>query len=197
MAERPEALRRFLSALRSALDAHVKDPRAQHSLRRAFEALESVGPLHAATPCRLPVCRHLDQALSSGRFASPALRELARTFAGIEPSLAWRRRGGEAPRASPNFPEGHANATIVGPGGFERRPDVWLGVSLLAPDVRYPDHSHPPEETYLVMSEGEFRQGGGEWFEPGIGGSFYNPPGITHAMRSASSVLLAFWALRP
>ena len=84
---------------------------------------------------------------------------------------------------------------IVGPGGLERRTDAWLGVSLLAPDVRYPDHRHPPEETYLVMSDGEFSQRGGPWFRPGIGGSFYNEPGITHAMRSFDDPLFAFWAL--
>lgn len=85
---------------------------------------------------------------------------------------------------------------FVGPGGLERRTDVWIGVPLLAPEVRYPDHTHPPEETYLVLSAGQFRQEDGPWFEPGIGGSFYNPPGIVHAMRSNSEPLFAFWTLR-
>jgi quercetin dioxygenase-like cupin family protein len=84
---------------------------------------------------------------------------------------------------------------IVGPGGLEPRHDVWLGVSLLAPGVRYPDHTHAPEETYLVLSRGTFRQNDGPWFEPGIGGSFYNPPGILHAMRAEDEPLFAFWAL--
>lgn len=197
MTERPDGLRSFLSAARSAFDAHATDPRAQRSLQRAFAALETVAPLCAATPARLPVCRCLAQALDPVRFASPTLRELARTFADIEPLLTWRSRGGEAPGASPNFGAGHANAEIIGPGGLERRNDVWLGVSLLAPNVRYPDHQHAPEETYLAISEGEFRQGRGEWFAPGAGGSFYNPPQIVHAMRSASTPLFAFWALRP
>ena len=86
---------------------------------------------------------------------------------------------------------------IVGPGGLEERSDVWLGVSVLAPDVRYPDHDHAPEEVYLVLSDAEFRQGGGDWFAPGIGGSFYNEPGIRHAMRSRHAPLFAFWALQP
>ncbi|MEK1886834.1 MAG: dimethylsulfonioproprionate lyase family protein, partial [Phyllobacterium sp.] len=61
---------------------------------------------------------------------------------------------------------------------------------------RYPDHDHSPEEVYLVLSNGEFRQGEGEWFSPGIGGSFYNVPNINHAMRSLDKPLFAFWALR-
>jgi hypothetical protein len=66
----------------------------------------------------------------------------------------------------------------------------------MAPKVRYPDHQHEPEEVYLVLSEGDFRQGEGAWFSPGIGGSFYNPPKIKHAMRSVARPLFAFWALR-
>ncbi|HLY58693.1 MAG TPA: dimethylsulfonioproprionate lyase family protein, partial [Stellaceae bacterium] len=70
------------------------------------------------------------------------------------------------------------------------------GVTLMAPDVRYPDHNHPPEEVYLVLTEGEWRQEAGPWFSPGVGGSFYNRPGITHAMRSSGTPLFALWALR-
>jgi len=84
---------------------------------------------------------------------------------------------------------------IVGPSGFEDRADLALGVSRLAPPVRYPDHDHPPEETYLVVTEGEFRQEDGDWFSPGIGGLFYNVPMIKHDMRSGEAPLLAFWGL--
>jgi quercetin dioxygenase-like cupin family protein len=84
---------------------------------------------------------------------------------------------------------------IVGPGGLESRDDVWVGASVMAPHVRYPDHQHLPEEVYLVMSPGEFRQGDAPWFEPGVGGTFYNPPNIVHAMRSGESPLLAIWCL--
>ncbi|MGE4251469.1 MAG: dimethylsulfonioproprionate lyase family protein, partial [Parvibaculaceae bacterium] len=99
--------------------------------------------------------------------------------------------------ASPNFTDGHANAMIVGPNGYEPRTDVWVGVSLLAPRVRYPDHDHAPEEVYLVLSQGRFRQGEADWFEPGIGGSFYNTPNVKHAMASGDAPLFAVWCLAP
>lgn len=143
---------------------------------------------------RLPVCSHLEPALSIETEHEP-LRRLIDRFRAVEPFLAWRRRTGCDGSASANFLEGHANAMIVGPGGLEERRDVWLGVTLMAPHVRYPDHEHAPEEVYLVLSKGEFRQGEGEWFSPGLGGSFYNEPGIRHAMRSVDTPLLAFWAL--
>jgi hypothetical protein len=115
-----------------------------------------------------------------------------RRAAAVEPQLRWRRRESYDHTASENFPSGHANAMIVGPGGLEERNDVWVGVSLLAPSVRYPDHSHPPEEVYLVASDGEFRQGRGSWFTPGVGGTLYNSPGIQHAMRSSNTPSLVF-----
>lgn len=192
---RPDTLQDALDAARGAFATHARDPRSVASLSRIFAALETPGAATGAPGTRLPVCRYLAPAAEPSRFAEPGLRRLAEALLALEPTLAWRRRGGEAPAASPNFAEGHANAMIVGPGGLEPRQDVWLGVSLLAPGVRYPDHSHPPEETYLVLSRGAFSQGDGPWFEPGVGGSFYNPPGIRHAMRALDEPLLALWAL--
>ena len=93
------------------------------------------------------------------------------------------------------FLKGHANATIVGADGVEVRHDVRVGVSLMAPHLQYPDHRHPPEEIYVVLSPGEWRQDANAWHEPGLGGLVYNPPNIVHAMRSLDAPLLAFWFL--
>jgi hypothetical protein len=42
----------------------------------------------------------------------------------------------------------------------------------MAPNTRYPDHRHPPEEIYVVLSGGQWRQASGPWYEPGIGRRF-------------------------
>jgi Dimethlysulfonioproprionate lyase len=193
---RPVHLQMLIDAARAAYLARVNDPRSRASLAKIEAALGRVGEANPATGARLPVCDHLATVTDTGLFDNEDLRRLVEAFVAIEPSLVWRRRGGDAPSASSSYPDGHANAMILGPAGLEIRNDIWFGVSLLAPNVRYPDHSHAPEETYLVMSAGEFRQEHGPWFAPGVGGSFYNPPGILHAMRSGSSPLLAFWVLR-
>ena len=93
------------------------------------------------------------------------------------------------------FYDGHANAMVAGPGGLEERGDVWIGLSLLAPHVLYPEHSHPPEEVYVALSPGAWWNAGMDWTEPGIGGLVYNPPGIPHTMRSGPKPLLAIWCL--
>lgn len=187
-------LQGFIDAALAALAQHATCDAARASLRRITAASHRVEPQDHAAAARLPVCAHLDPLLAS-LANHPDLGRLARAIQAVEHLLVWRTRADPDGTASPNFPTSHANAMFIGPGGIEPRADIWIGVSLLAPHVRYPDHTHPPEETYLVLSDGEFRQGGGEWFTPGIGGSFHNPPGIWHTMRSGDTPLLALWAL--
>jgi Dimethlysulfonioproprionate lyase len=197
MKERPKSLQNFLGALRSELSRReVGDP-ARGCLTRVFDALDSARPMGAKTPARLPACNYLDGALETARKANASVARIADTFAALEPHLTWTRRAQADHSASANFTDGHANVMIVGPNGYEPRDDVWVGASLLAPHVRYPDHHHAPEEVYLVLSQGRFRQGEDAWFEPGIGGNFYNTPHIKHAMASGSTPLFAIWCLAP
>lgn len=195
MNDRSEDLQLFVDAAFTAFDQFARDPDARRAILDIFGALKAPGAERPGPGTRLPVCALLDDALALDT-AHEALHDLAGRFRAIEPRLEWRRRPGDDGSASGNFGDGHANAMIIGPGGIEERDDLWLGVSLMAPNVRYPDHDHAPEEVYLVLSESEFRQGEKDWFAPGIGGSFYNEPGIRHAMRSLASPLFAFWALR-
>lgn len=189
---RPEPLQQLLDVLLPVMRARAPEGAAQHSLDRIAQAAATVAA-PGAGPQRLPVCTWFDQVLE----APPAEPDLAALFASLQavsPLLPWRRRSGGA-TASANFDADHANAMLLGPGGIEQRHDIWLGMSLLAPRTRYPDHRHTPEETYLVLSPGQFRHGDSDWFEPGMGGSFYNTPDILHAMRADKAPLFALWAL--
>ncbi|QGX98689.1 transcriptional regulator [Roseovarius faecimaris] len=188
-------LRTAIDAAEAAYATQVSDPRGRASVARIFAALR--GPLHlrGAVPERLPACRYFAQGADASRLPEGPVRSLAHALVGLEPHLHWYRRTGGGAGANEAYPEGHANAMLIGPQGLAEVPGVWLGVSLLAPGVRYPDHDHPPEESYLVFTEGGFWQEGRGWFTPGIGGTFYNRPGILHAMRSGEAPLLAMWAL--
>ena len=194
MESRHPALHDFLDSLHAVLSAAGTAAEARQSVARIFKALEQPRAPGSGAGTRLPVCAHLEAALATARAASAPLARVADAFARLEPHLAWRGRAG-GPTASENFDGGHANAMLAGPGGFEERDDLWIGASLMAPHVRYPDHTHKPEETYLVLSKGEFRQGDAPWFEPGVGGTLFNVPNITHAMRSGSAPLFAIWCL--
>ena len=192
--QRDAALQSFIDAALGAFVEVAPGPEARASLQRIAVALATPAPKQDRPGSRLPVCAQLDTALAV-ETPRPSLDRVIHAFRAIEPELEWGRRASYDQTASANFIDGHANAMIFGPGGLENRRDVWFGASLLAPRVRYTDHSHAPEETYLVLSDGAFRQGDGDWFTPGVGGSLYNTPYITHAMRSADTPLFAFWAL--
>lgn len=193
---RSDLLQTFLDAAFVAFRARATDPRALASIARCRAALISPGAVPEETGgTRLAVCALLNAAADPANASDPDLHGLLCAFRRLEPRLTWVRRQGDMTAASAGIADGHANTLIMGPGGHERRSDVWLGASLLAPHMRYPDHAHPPEETYLVLSPGAFRQGDDPWFSPGQGGSFYNPPGIKHAMQSGDAPLFAFWLL--
>jgi quercetin dioxygenase-like cupin family protein len=195
MPARNPLLQEFLTSVAAVFSTIAVGPETTGAIDRIHDALQASARAGSDTAKRLEVCQHLDGALATARTASPALARVADAFAALEPLLHWTRRSASGPFASDNWPEGHANATIVGPGGLEQREDLVIGVSLLAPQVRYPDHNHSPEEVYLVLSPGRFQHGKSEWFEPGIGGTLYNEPNIKHAMASGEAPLLALWYL--
>ena len=193
---RPRDFQQFLTSAEAAVrhGSGVEGPLFA-AAERIFGALRiPSGQGEPEANAGLPVCRHLATALDHARRQPGPAGALANAFATIEPRLEWNVRTG-AEAHGEEFLNGHANATIAGPDGLELRPDVRIGVSLMAPNIRYPDHHHSPEEIYVVLSGGQWRQADRPWHEPGIGGLVYNPPNIVHAMRSAERSLLALWFL--
>jgi quercetin dioxygenase-like cupin family protein len=163
--------------------------------KRVFDALrKSAGGQGNFVPERVPACDALESALrlaSTGRIPIPAL---AAALSDLSPRLRWQRRN-DAPPDGTSFYDGHANALVAGPGGLEERDDVWVGISLLAPHVRYPDHRHSPEEVYISLAGGAWWNANMDWTKPGPGGLIYNEPNILHAMRTEEQPLLAIWCL--
>ncbi|TGQ54498.1 transcriptional regulator [Mesorhizobium sp. M1C.F.Ca.ET.193.01.1.1] len=194
---RSEALQKFLDGAFLAFDRFAVDIRSRKSLTQLFAQLNVPGVERTTPGSRLAVCERFLAPAMDLTPNEPTLQALISLFKALEPKLEWKWRATYDNTASQNFLMSHANVMIVGPGALEDRQDAWIGATLMAPNVRYPDHSHAPEETYLVISEGEFRQADGDWFALSAGGSFFNPPNIKHAMRSAQKPLFAFWALLP
>jgi hypothetical protein len=189
------ALQEFLAALETAISrAEPSEPAAQ-VVRRVFGATRSADGLPPpAAGEALPVCALLDQALATAMASGSPAATVADRLARLAPHLDWYRRGGSE-TVAPAFRDGHANAYIIEPGRVESAKDVMIGVSLMAPDLHYPDHRHPPAEVYYSLSPGSWRQGDGPWVTPGIGGLVHNPSNVVHSMRSADAPLLAIWCL--
>ena len=193
---RPEALGRLLDVARNFLADRVEAGTPEgEATARIFDALAgSAGDIATAGgPPPPPAYRHLPAALERAR-AAPGVSSLADAFAALEPELAWTWRP-DSEEHGETFRDGHANAWLVGPAGLEQRSDVLVGMSLLGPCIRYIDHHHPPEEIYIVMSEGEWYREDRGWHTPGIGGIVHNPANAVHAMRAGPAPLLALWLL--
>ena len=77
--------------------------------------------------------------------------------------------------------------------------DVVAGFLVAGAGRVYPEHTHPPQELYLVLSgTGEWRYGGNDHYEPVVAGTtLYNPPGVTHGVRAGAEPVVAFYALWP
>jgi hypothetical protein len=195
MAPRSRPLQEFLDATFAALSARIEPgTRASSAMQRVAAAVaRETGDLTPSRPTTQPACAHLAAAISGSEHGPADVVRVATAFRALAPTLHWRLKS----ITDPTFASGHANANLLGPypEALERRDDVWVGASLMAPGITYPDHNHPPEEVYLALSRGFWRQETRPWHEPGLGGVVYNPPGITHAMRSGDEPFLAIWCL--
>lgn len=223
MQQRQPELQRFLVSLHNALRVNTDpDSPARDVTERIMSALKTVASPTHPDARQFSVCDLLEEAvhglatshdgeggsvLPDANEAAPASSTLkdmtassssvvehAQSMLALSDSFAWWQRPGADEVGEP-FKSGHANSIVIGPGGLEERDDVWVGVSLLAPGIDYPVHHHPPEEVYLVLSEGQWNQNNGPWQEPGVGGVVHNPPNILHSMRSGEKPLLATWCL--
>jgi len=195
-AGRAPQIQELLDALRGGFgDCLAEGSEDAAFVERLFSTLASPAlPSRTFDGNRFEASGSFKPALDALHDAPPSLQRVGQALAALEPLMPWSQRRYDGPDAA-RFAAGHANALIIGSGGMEDREDIRVGVSLMAPHVRYPDHSHPPDELYLVLSEGEWRRAEGDWFRPGVGGTVRNPPGIVHAMRSGPAPLLAVWAL--
>lgn len=193
---RSPELQRFLDRLQEAfVTAELAEP-GRAALEKVFARLAArVGERHAPAAEDLPVATMLPGVLAPLLQRDDALGRLAEALADLAPQLGWTTRKITGPTASKGFDAAHANAGLIGPPGMERREDVWLGISLMAPGTRYPDHDHAPEEVYLTLTPGAFLQGEADWLPRKEGQTVYNTPGIRHAMRATDGPFLAIWCL--
>jgi quercetin dioxygenase-like cupin family protein len=201
MPNRDPALQALLAAVIEGLALRVEpDSPAASALARVREALASVPAGYKATPQddRPPACAFLAPALASAREAGGAAARVAAALEALEPRITWYARQGGEPTVA-DFADRHALATLIGPadrpGALEQRDDLRVGLSLVAPQTPYPDHRHPPEELYLALTAGEWRQELGAWFAPGPGGMVYNRSNTLHGMRALAEPQLAVWCL--
>jgi len=148
-------------------------------VRRALGKVFDEDPLVEETEGEeLPVCVHLDRALSSA--ASYTTAKPARSVHDVRNHLSWRY-GYEKVPAGLKLKYGYAE--VLGPNGPVISQRIILGLVLFAPKTTYPAHSHKDiTESYYCIS--------GHTSENDVGVSapgslIFNPPGQDHRITTA------------
>jgi Dimethlysulfonioproprionate lyase len=114
---RSKELQQFIDALAFAFDAKA-EPEVRDFRLALFAALAQPSASETSQAEQLPICSHLPAACQLARSVSLQLAQLTTAFERIESMLCWKVRPLGGPHASSNWPEGHANAVIIGQGGL-------------------------------------------------------------------------------
>ncbi len=174
--------------LADALQAIAASPYPKDALRASAPANRTVKPVTS-------LVANLD--------ASGPHQKIIELFCAAEPFLDWHQEAVlAAKRGAPDaiaqaFLEGHGYVEIVGPGRLFRSANTRVGLLLMAPSTLYPDHAHPADEVYHVVSgTAEWWQQGDGWIEKPPGTIVHHASGLPHATRTRSELLLAIYCWR-
>jgi quercetin dioxygenase-like cupin family protein len=118
------------------------------------------------------------------------LADVLSTFRPLADALPWRYS--YSPRADkPGLENSMAWAELVGPKAPFHSDQVCLGITVIGPHVRYPEHKHPAIEVYYVLS------GTARWTAKGVtkaqppGTYILHPSNVVHVMETDDEPLIA------
>jgi mannose-6-phosphate isomerase-like protein (cupin superfamily) len=143
-------------------------------------------------PRRKPAARWLGPALAGA--GSGPLAPLAAGLASLERDLCWLQNPNYSAESMGQTFDNYAYVELAGPGRCFESADIRLGFLLLGPNTHYPDHHHPAEEAYHVVSgTAEWWREGHDWIERRAGALIHHAPHVRHAMRTRNEPLLALY----
>ncbi len=189
---RPSEVQSLITAAGNLLLAHDVPTMAKYTAGKICHTLSKPGSLYSAGGNTLPAARYLSEALEQARSIGGPLSALAEDIDANVSALRWYRSK-PGPWASVNFVLGHAHALVVGPGGIEERDDVHLGVTVMAPYSRFPDHRRKHPTVFLALSRVEVRSNESDWVVLPPGGIFFSDEGTEIAIRCTGNPLLLLW----
>lgn len=195
MTKRIPELQAALHSLQTGLRAVVPQTSpAAEILKKAFIALSVIKvPEEPTSPKHQPATNLLQPALALAYRGPTHSANFSKDLAVLLPLLHWIKAENMAP--GNEMANEYAEAYLVGPNGIEVRRDVQVGISILDKNIVYPGHRHPPEEVYLALTGGMWKQNGDEWKDHKAGDFIYNPSGTLHSMSSKPYPQLSVWVL--
>lgn len=193
-AGRPPELQQTLQAFGNLILADTVPMMAKFIGGKIVHLLDRTGSIVVGAPPALdhPLLRAIETILREARGGSSAYQTLNNNLLALLTNLEWYQ-GRPGAFASRNFQDSHLHALLLGPDGLEHRADVQIGLTVLGPYTRFPDHRQRSSRVYLPLSPGEFRLGEDGWLKAGPGEVLFNEAGGEFAMRCTSRSLLTLW----
>ncbi|MEM8795080.1 MAG: dimethylsulfonioproprionate lyase family protein [Pseudomonadota bacterium] len=148
-------------------------------VRRAIgKVFEDDPPVEETDGELLPVCVHLDRALSNA--VGHRTARIARSVADLRDHFVWQYGYEKVPRG---LKLKYGYTEVVGPNGPVISDRIILGLVLFAPKTTYPAHSHKGiTESYYCVS-GHSSENDIGVYAPGS--MILNPPGHNHRITTA------------
>ncbi|ASY63026.1 putative transcriptional regulator protein [Sinorhizobium sojae CCBAU 05684] len=192
---RPKTLQNLINVAGSLFLAHDVPVMAKYVAGKIFHTLMKPSSLYSAGGNILPPAEHLAETLVEASRRGGTIGAMGDAILAIAPELRWYRSK-SGPFASVNFARDHAHASIIGPGGIEDRDDVYVGLTVMGPYSRFPDHRRKYATAYLPLSRVEVLTDDGDWTVADPGRAFFVEEGREFAMRCTGNPLLLLWCQR-
>lgn len=150
-ANRPVVLEEFLNSMARELLAPSAPALASFVAEKVLQGLERSGMVGGSDthPGVLPL--GMEAALHDAVIAKAGYSSVAASVKRLANMLTWRC-GLSGPYASLNFEHAHAYGVVAGPGGFEDRADIRVGITFMKSYSRFPDHVQSQSRAYLLLS---------------------------------------------
>ena len=159
--------------------------------RGAIDAIRPRGPVQ---PSALPV---LGALADFADLASPETEGVVRAIIAAARHMRWRQTYSREDGFPDDYFAHYGWFDLAGPNdGPYHAEGLRIYIGCWGQGFFYPDHSHPPEEHYIVLAGGAgFRLGQGPWRRLGPGDVFHTPPGAVHSadMRDGPLMAMAIW----
>lgn len=141
----------------------------------------------------LPVCKLLPATLP---LASDATRPAVSALINAAPDLHWRQTYTEADGFSRSWLDNYGWINLISPEGLYVSDQIRVSIGYWGAGQHYDEHSHAPEEVYLVLAgRARFHAEGRDPIDAGPGDTIHHRPHQKHAMDMTPGPLLAaaFW----
>ena len=183
----PHEITRLMTAVTALLERKASD------MDLTPQMLASIRPHVTPSPAVLPVLSLLSGTRDR---AGAETRDVVDALIAAADHLPWRQTYDEADGFDRRYLDTYGWTDLAADGGPYRADGFRVMLGYWGQGLVYPDHSHPPEEHYLVLAGSAlFRLGDDPFVRLGAGQVFHVPTRAVHSaeMRDEGLLAISVW----